>query len=116
MSERKLVEFQDFVEFLNSFDEKSHVCPFCKSSKWTLRTAAKKNVDNEDVGVTLFLPLGTTSVPPSGLVSGGINFLVMSCNQCGYTNLFDHSFVLQRLNRVSQDKNDVSAETGDGQK
>ena len=116
MSEMKLVEFQEFVEFLNSFDTNCRVCPFCKSSKWTLRTAAKKNVDNEDVGVTRFLPLGTTSEPPSGLISGGVNFLVMSCNECGYTNLFDHNFVLKRLNRVSQDKNDDSAETGDEQK
>ncbi|EPM4183926.1 hypothetical protein PGO63_09465 [Klebsiella aerogenes] len=116
MSEKNVVEFQDFVDFLNTFDAKHHICPFCKSSKWTLITGDKQNVDGKVVGVSLFLPLGTTNEPPSGLVSGGVNMLMMTCNECGYTNLFDHSFVLRRLNKNPQSKNDGGSETGDEQK
>ncbi|WP_155731561.1 hypothetical protein [Pluralibacter gergoviae] len=110
MSEKNIIEFNDFVRFLGSFGDKRHECPFCHSSKWTLTAGVKQVVDDKNGGVTSLIPLGTTSEPPSGLISGGLNVLIMSCNECGYINLFDHHIVLKRLNKLSKKEDSESAE------
>ncbi|WP_142815336.1 hypothetical protein [Serratia liquefaciens] len=106
MEDKQHVNFDDFVEFLSTLNDGKHTCPFCKGLRWTLSASVDVHVDGKQVKVTSFLPLGTTGEGKSALVTGGMNIISMSCNDCGYINLFDYHVVAKKLEKIRSQLNE----------
>ncbi|HGY2544006.1 MULTISPECIES: hypothetical protein [Citrobacter] len=108
MSDKKVVRFDDFVEFLEGFDSQSNVCPFCKTSKWTLSAVTEEIVNKSPTNLASLIPAATIGGLPSALTVGGLSVLLMVCNECGFTHIFDHDKVLNRLERMRAQAKEAS--------
>jgi|GEM_PF-5832520 len=104
MANQTTVTFEDAVNFLNTFENKTNVCPFCKTSKWVLSAEIVREAVNEGEAksISLFIPFGTGGELPSILMEGGISIIAMECKACGYMHLFSKRGVYERLERIRQ--------------
>lgn len=111
MSDNKIIKFDDFARFLN-LQSGSHICPICGSGEWDLHTPEHAMVTSPDgkmkQNIVPTIP-GSTRInnndePQNKLFQTPVlNLLVMTCNKCGYVNLFNYQKVKNALAVESDD-------------
>ncbi|EFE55276.1 hypothetical protein AB7W80_00240 [Providencia rettgeri] len=120
MSEKKIITFKDFAEYLNRLSA-SHICPVCNCEEWDLHTpenAAVKGADGKiRKHIVPTLPgtprIESDDAPQNQLFqSPELNILVMTCVNCGYINLFNYQRVQESIEEASKEK--AKPESSDG--
>ncbi|MCL6409933.1 hypothetical protein QQL37_12490 [Pantoea agglomerans] len=109
MADDNTVTFQDAVEFMGTFGDKTHSCPFCESTKWMLSADTERDsTDDDEKTMTLFVPFGTSGELPSIISKGGVSVMAMECRSCGYLFLFSRERIAERLKKFRAGSGETS--------
>ncbi|WGL95986.1 hypothetical protein [Arsenophonus nasoniae] len=103
------ITFEEFSHYLLTIN-KTPKCLICDNNKWDLLTydTYKNPLTKDEMNVVATLPATSGILSSDNFTqffqNSSYNLLVMSCNNCGYTNLFNYEFVYNKIRKIKKDK------------
>lgn len=98
----KSVTYERFVEVIRSIGKKM-ICPICTSDNWVVHAERTRLVEGKETYTSAVIPFGISGSFPTLLPKEGENFLILVCEDCGFSHLFHRETFLAKAKRMYQE-------------
>ncbi|EMQ9923658.1 hypothetical protein ACMWRF_000413 [Enterobacter hormaechei] len=102
----KIVTYERFVEVIKDIGI-NIVCPICKSENWIVHAETPRLVEGKDTFTSAVIPFGTSGDFPTLLPKEGENFLILVCEDCGFSHFFHRDTFLAKIKRMHEKTGDT---------
>lgn len=101
----RIVTYERFVEAIKNIGI-NIVCPICKGENWIVHAEATRLVEGKEAYTSAVIPYGTSGSLSSLLPKEGENFLILICEDCGFSYFFHRDTFLAKINRMHEKTGD----------